>query len=169
MRFSYGNIFLSYVNELCICLEICLSSRFMSIVLWPGMTHPVPLLSQNACCGRGAWCSSLSFEVFLFSNHQLANRYISESEVAQSCPTLCHTMDCSLPGSSLYGILQARVLEWVAISFSRGSSRPRDGTPGSPTFQVNALTSEPPGKPRKRKTGAILTLPHLGKNLHPTN
>ena len=38
-----------------------------------------------------------------------------ESEVAQSCPTLCDPMDCSLPGSSLHGILQARVLEWVAI------------------------------------------------------
>ena len=40
-----------------------------------------------------------------------------ESEVAQSCPTLCDPMDCSPPGSSLHGILQARVLEWVAISF----------------------------------------------------
>ena len=52
----------------------------------------------------------------------------SESEVAQSCPTLCDPMDCSLPGSSLHGILQARVLEWVAIAFSRGSSWPRDRT-----------------------------------------
>ena len=42
----------------------------------------------------------------------------SESEVAQSCPTLCDPMDCSLPGSSIHGIFQARVLEWVAISFS---------------------------------------------------
>ena len=50
------------------------------------------------------------------------------SEVARSCPTLCNPMDCSLPGSSLHGILQARGLEWVAISFSRGSSRPRDRT-----------------------------------------
>ena len=40
-----------------------------------------------------------------------------ESEVAQSCPTLCDPMDCSPPGSSLHGILQARVVEWVAISF----------------------------------------------------
>ena len=39
-------------------------------------------------------------------------------EVAQSCPTLCDPMDCSPPGSSIHGILQARVLEWVAISFS---------------------------------------------------
>ena len=42
----------------------------------------------------------------------------SESEVAQSCPTLCDPMDCSLPGSSVHGIFQARVLEWVAIAFS---------------------------------------------------
>ena len=42
----------------------------------------------------------------------------SESEVAQSCPTLRDPMDCSLPGSSVHGISQARVLEWVAIAFS---------------------------------------------------
>ena len=42
----------------------------------------------------------------------------SESEVTQSCPTLCDSMDCSPPDSSVHGILQARVLEWVAISFS---------------------------------------------------
>ena len=46
----------------------------------------------------------------------------SESELTQSCPTLCDPMDYSLPGSSVHGILQARILEWVAISFSRGSS-----------------------------------------------
>ena len=52
----------------------------------------------------------------------------SESEVAQSCPTLCDPVDCSLPGSSIHGILQARILEWVTISFSRGSSQPRNRT-----------------------------------------
>ena len=46
----------------------------------------------------------------------------SESEVAQSCLTLCDPVDCSPPDSSIHGILQARILEWVAISFSRGSS-----------------------------------------------
>ena len=48
--------------------------------------------------------------------------------VNQSCPTLCDRMDCSLPGSSVHRILQARKLEWVANSFSRGSSWPRDQT-----------------------------------------
>ena len=46
----------------------------------------------------------------------------SESEVAQLCPTLCNPVVCSPSGSSVHGILQARILEWVAISFSRGSS-----------------------------------------------
>ena len=46
----------------------------------------------------------------------------------QLCPTLCNLMDCSPPGSYVHGILQARILEWVAISFSRESSRPRDRT-----------------------------------------
>ena len=48
--------------------------------------------------------------------------------VAQSCPTLCDPRDCSLPGSSVHGILQARILEWVSIPFSRGPSQPRDWT-----------------------------------------
>ena len=52
----------------------------------------------------------------------------SESKVAQSCSTLLDPIDCSLPGSSAYGIFQARVLESVAIFFSRGSSQPRDRT-----------------------------------------
>ena len=48
--------------------------------------------------------------------------------VAQLCLTLCDPMDCSPPGSFVHGIFQARILEWVAISFSRGSSQPRDRT-----------------------------------------
>ena len=50
------------------------------------------------------------------------------SAFAQSCPTLCDPMDCSLSGSSVHGIFQVRVLEWIAISFSRGYSQPRDWT-----------------------------------------
>ena len=45
-------------------------------------------------------------------------QYETESEVAQSCLTLCNPMDCSLPGSTVHGIFQARILEWVAIAFS---------------------------------------------------
>ena len=67
-----------------------------------------------------------------------------ESEVAQSCPTLCDPMDCSPPSSSVRGILQARTLEWVAISFF--GDLPDPGIEArSPTLQADA---EPPGKPK---------------------
>ena len=72
--------------------------------------------------------------------------WVSECEVAQSCPTLCDPMDCSLPGSSVHGIFQARVLEWVAISFSRGSSQPRDWTRVS-RFAGRRFTVWATGKP----------------------
>ena len=51
-----------------------------------------------------------------------------EHSVAQPCPTLCDPLDCSPPGSAVHGISQARLPEWLAIPFPRGSSRPRDGT-----------------------------------------
>ena len=53
---------------------------------------------------------------------------LKSSEVAQLYPTFCDPMDYSLPGSSVHGIFQARILEWVAMPFSRGSSQPRDQT-----------------------------------------
>ena len=61
-----------------------------------------------------------------------------------SCVQLCNPMDYSLPGSSVHGLLQARILEWVAISFSQGSSGIE---PRSPTLQADSLWSEPPEKP----------------------
>ena len=73
--------------------------------------------------------SSFLFSFFWWKGHMVSSLvHESESEVAQSCPTLRYPMDYILPGSSVHGIFQARVLEWVAVSFSRGSSRPRDQT-----------------------------------------
>ena len=76
------------------------------------------------------------------------------SEVAQLCLTLCNPMDCGLPGSSVHGIFQARILEWVSISFARGSSWPRDRTRVSRTagrlFTIWA-TREAGRKERKTK------------------
>ena len=66
--------------------------------------------------------------IFSLVIHLRCMMYESESEVTQSCLTLWNPVDCTPPGSSVHGILQARILEWVAISFSRGSSRPRDRT-----------------------------------------
>ena len=69
--------------------------------------------------------------ITLVADQHLPRELKKESEVAQSCLTLCNPVDCSPPGSSVHGILQARILEWVAISFSRGSSWPRDRTQAS--------------------------------------
>ena len=57
---------------------------------------------------------------------KLHSQYFNLVLIAQSDLTLCDPMDCSPPGSSVHGILQARILDWVVISSSRGSSQPRD-------------------------------------------
>ena len=72
--------------------------------------------------------------------------------VTQLCLTLCDPMGCSPPGCSLHGIFQARILEWVAIPFSRGSSQPGI-EPGSPILQADSLLPKPPGKLSKRGMG----------------
>ena len=54
--------------------------------------------------------------------------HLSKSQLCLSCVRLCDPMDCGLPGSSVHGTLQVRILEWVAMPFSRESSRPRDQT-----------------------------------------
>ena len=70
----------------------------------------------------------------------------------QSCPILCDPTDCSPPGSSVHGILQAIILEWVAMPFSRESSRLQNQTHVSNVFctgrQAGSLSLAPPGKPR---------------------
>ena len=68
--------------------------------------------------------------------------------VAKSWLTLGNPVDCSPLGSSVHGILQARTLKWVAISFSRGSSRPgmEPWPPASPALPMGTFTAEPPGE-----------------------
>ena len=76
--------------------------------------------------------------------------------VAQSGPVVLDPMDCHPPGSSVRGILQARILEWVAISFSRDLPYPRI-EPGSPALQADSLLSEPPGKPKSEDSCLQIT------------
>ena len=66
--------------------------------------------------------------------------------VTKTCPAVSDPMDCSLPGSSVHGISQVRILEWVAISFSRRSSQLRNRTT-SPALQVDSFTTKSQGKP----------------------
>ena len=78
------------------------------------------------------------------TNLRYADENESESEVAQSCLTLCDTMDCSLPGSSVRGIFQARILECVAISASGNlPTGIEPASPVSPALQVDSLSTEP--------------------------
>ena len=86
-----------------------------------------PLHTYPACTPPGHFPPSPGHSE-LSNIHFHSALTILYSEIAQSCMTLCDPMVCSLPGSSLHRILQARVLEWIAISFSRGSSRSRDPT-----------------------------------------
>ena len=85
------------------------------------------------------------------------------AKLLQLCLTLCSTVGCSLPGSSVHGILQARTLEWASISFSRISSRPTNQTRGSSLCllhllhgQAGSLPLVPPGKPHIH-TAAVAT------------
>ena len=82
---------------------------------------------NNLVVNFSVWVLNFSSDLWVRCS-EMPHNTMCESEVAQSCPTLCVPMDCSLPGSSVHGIFQAIILEWIAISFSRGSSQPRDQT-----------------------------------------
>ena len=104
----------------------CLSMGFSRQQYWSGLPSPPP--------------GDLPHPWFKLMSPALAGRFFTiratwknlslrlKLACAQSCPTLCDSMDCSLPGSSVPGIFQARILEWVAISYSQESSWPRDLT-----------------------------------------
>ena len=91
---------------------------------------------------------------------------ISLCLVAQTCLTLCDHMDCSPLGSSVYGSLQARILKWVSMPSSRGSSQPRDRTRVS-CITGRFFTTEPPGKPGHTSWCMIINkmYPYLCKEL----
>ena len=109
---SKGKIHVSLpVGETHMC-HSCLKNLHPQSLLWLGWGQHIAWNNfRRTCQGNDVLCSVKW-----------------RNEVAQSCRTLCDPVDCSLPGSSLHGLLQARVLEWVVISFSKGSSQPRDRT-----------------------------------------
>ena len=90
-------------------------------------------LPQKNIIIKGSLCFLIFiFLIFLFPRFllkiQLLTFLIHYMLVTQSCPTLCNPMNCNPPGSSVHRIFQLRILEWIAIPFSRGCSQPRDGT-----------------------------------------
>ena len=121
---------------LCECVYVCVETERQT-----HMHRETELEGNGLCNCRGwqvqnlqwgrhpgdpgkCWCCSWSLKAIWGQNSYFLRGVLA----AQSCPTLCDPMDCSSPGSSVLGILQARILEWVAISFSRGSFWPRDWT-----------------------------------------
>ena len=90
------------------------------------------ILPVKMVCQQSAATTRTSGRVCMVSPAHSKTCVLHRVEVicmcVQSCPTLCNRMDYNLPGSSVHGILQARILEWVAVSFSKGSSCPRDQT-----------------------------------------
>ena len=80
--------------------------------------------------------------------------------VTQSCLTLCNPMDSSQPGSSVHGILQARILEWDAISNSGHLPNPAI-KPGSPVLQADSLPSGPPGKLKDKDETFTISISHF--------
>ena len=99
----------------------------------------IPCLATNAP-------TALKHSVYYSSNFADACMH---AKSLQSCPTLCNSMDCSPPGSSVHGILHARKLEWVSMPSSRGSSQPRDRICLFCLlhWQAGSLPLAPPGKP----------------------
>ena len=119
-----------------------------------------PRKQTRVCCMAGGFFTNWAIREYhwarkgadrkqglIYTQIQVSDGRFGWVLVAQSCPSLCDPMDCSPPGSSVHGILQARVLEWVAMPFSRRSSQPRDGAQdGTPTLQADSLSPEPPEK-----------------------
>ena len=103
------------------------------------------LTLRTSSHGKFLWPLSLKFKAVESEKKVL---------VLQTCPTLCDPMDCNPPGSSVHGILQARILEWVAIPFSRGSSRPGDRTWVS-CIAGRFFTITPSGRPGRQ--GLVLS------------
>ena len=130
----------------------------------------IEMQKSNYSCSNNSinnWAQILGFtELTLKTCFAVAGKCV---EVAQSCPTLCNPIDYSLPGSFVHGILQAIILEWIAVP-SPGDLPNPGIEPRSPALQVNSLPAELPGKLRcieKRKKNLIFffweTSHRLGK------
>ena len=143
---------LPYINRLESKWEIeCVIAFFpANVSLNYRVTHRMVVMDLKK--GWGVFCSlrkrksqalqSLNFQFPLETCNYIIHCACVHAQLLHSCPTLCNSMNCSPPGSSVHGILQARILEWVVMPFSRGSSQPRF-EPRSPSLQADSLPTEP--------------------------
>ena len=132
---EFGDSFLFYQPSL-----LCADSLFLVLlicwfIIWSRVWDcSIIVPSQTVesfcvdCCWESLFRAHLCWTLAVWVLDATVNTALSFCLVAQSCPTLCDPLHCSPPGFSVHGISQARILEWVAGSFSRGSPCPRDPT-----------------------------------------
>ena len=116
--------------------------------LWSGKKAKCKRVFKIPCMQERRECKKTHLYLVICTKYRKNKPAAKPSERRWSCSVMSDPLrphGLQLPGSSAHGILQARILEWVAISFSRGSSQPRD-QPGSPTLQADSLLCEPSGK-----------------------
>ena len=118
-----------------------LNITYSSILAWriPWTEKPDRLQSMGSQRVRHDWATSLSLKSIHTQKYTDDIPCMLCAKLLQSCPTLCHPMDCIPLGSLVHRILQPRILEWVVMSSSRGSSRPRDWTQVSSIFCIGRL------------------------------
>ena len=101
-----------------------------------------------------AWGTFRKMSASLPSSSHLSPASVVHAKLLQSCPALCDPTACSLPGSSVYGVLQARILEW--LPYPPSGDLPKPGIePRSPALQVDSLLFEPLGKPKNIEVGSL--------------
>ena len=145
--FSDTHGFIPDINSLCLFFSVKLArnfsfpdlseiKNFVSLIFFYCFLFSILLKFFLLCLLLPSFYLLWIYFAFLFYVLKLGARLFTYKKwllcvcvlVAQSCPTLCDSMICSPPGFSVHGILQARILEWIAIPFSRGTSQPRNQT-----------------------------------------
>ena len=107
--------------SVCVCVYV---SSYCSTIFWKD--YPFHWNALESLLKISLLCITNIYTFFFWIPYSVSLIHVP-AKLIQSCPALCDFMDCSPPGSSLHGILQARILEWVAMPSSRGSSWPRVG------------------------------------------
>ena len=118
----------------------------------PETEHETIQSRYPACYGACMSGGNRGRKVEISNMQTICHCFLVAWVCAQSCQSLCNTMDCSLPGASVHGISQTVILEWVAVSYSRGSSRTQGSNPHLLHWQADSFPIAPPGKPRTRCT-----------------
>ena len=128
LQYSWASLVAQMVKNLPEMQETWVQSLGWEDPLEESMATQSSMLAWRIPMDRGAWWATVHGCTELHTTKRSTGRREDKALVTQLCLTLCDPMDCSSPGFSVHRILQIRILEWVPILFSRGSSQPRDQT-----------------------------------------